>query len=638
MGSASATKNKLYIQVIPFVVITMATTFFNWICEKVLFKDGYPIFLSISDTINTSDLLIGVFTAQVAMVTIAIAISGLLIQLFNSGEKYLGMSLREVILSRTYHGITPLTLMGTSLFSSVLSYFFVAQHQIVSVLSLFIANIFIVFILFRSYIKNATKTDEVQLFIRNLVVQDAVLAVNEENNITAFNLNEHKQLGRLNKPINELRNSLSKSIIDNNRIDFIGYSEFLVDLIGLVSDRSISPNRSTILKSLFDSVNHVSILLLEKCEYNQFSEFSEMAVKRYYERDSKNETSDVVSYIAGDLVISYFIKAIYDETCRLATASYYALHQRIMQLDCLKKLHFLFISDFKSSAFEQIVPVYFATINENATLSKEEKTHIVSRSTKEFYRITERDLSKFHAVKPLMSKDSVIDSYIYDWTSILKQFYLNNDKELIEFVFSFMSSPTLGNDLVEKKLYPCLAINLLMIVTTDSHYEHGDKVSLLSFDINGKYSKYIGITEYIRSQLLLTNLELLKCSYLSMVRLVEVWKEQPGRLTTFDYSPEIFLILVCAFMHNPCNYPEILKWTVVDKLPRCDIFHAIIEDIKTRVTIFPAIESNNSLSKTLMFISQAFESIRYRLENEKTELITNLDSLKSEAHSLLSNT
>jgi hypothetical protein len=348
MDSAPIRQTRSYIQVIPFVVIIMATTFFNWICEKVLFKDGYPMLISISDTINTSDLLIGVFTAQVAMVTIAIAISGLLIQLFNSGEKYLGMSLREVILSRTYHGITPLTLMGTSLFSSVLSYFFVAQHQIVSVLSLFIANIFIVFILFRSYIKNASKTDEVQQFIRNLVVQDAVLAINEENNKTEFILNEHKQLGRLNKPINELRNSLSKSIIDNNRIDFIGYSEFLVDLIGLASDRSISPNRSTILKSLFDTVNYVSILLLEKCEYNQFSEFSEMAVKRYYGRDSKNETGDVVSYIAGDLVISFFIKAIYDDTCRLATASYYTLQQRITQLDCLKRLHFLFISDFKS--------------------------------------------------------------------------------------------------------------------------------------------------------------------------------------------------------------------------------------------------------------------------------------------------
>ncbi|HQP17720.1 MAG TPA: hypothetical protein PLQ79_04015 [Candidatus Cloacimonadota bacterium] len=636
MGETKEKGNGLITQLVPAMVITVTAIFLNWICNSVLFIKGYPGFLSISGTINTSDLLIGVFTAQVAMVTIAIAFSGLLIQLVNSGEKYLGLTLREVILSRTYHGITLLSLMGTSLFSSILSYYFVAQHQIVSALSLFIANIFIVFILFRCYIKNATKVGETQQFIRCLVVQDAVLAVNEENNTTEANLNEHKQLGRLNKPLYEIRNSLSQSIIDNNRIDFIGYSEFLVDLIELVSDKSISPNRSTILKSLFDIVSHVSILLLEKCEYDQFSEFSEMSVKRYYKRNSKNETGDVVSYLAGDLVISFFIKAIYDKTCKLATESYYSLHLRIMQLDCLKKLHFLFISDFKSSVFEQIVPKYFSAINENATLSKDEKTHIVSRSIKELYRITERDLGKFHEVKPLMSKDIVIDSYIFDWTSILKQLYLNSDKELIELVFSFMNSPTLGNDLVEKKLYPCLAINLLMMAITDLHYEHGDKVSLLSFDINGKYNKYYGITEYIRSQLLPNNLELLKRSYLTMVKLVEAWKERSNRLTTFDYSPETFLIIVVAFMYKPHEYPEILKWTVVDRLPRIDRFSDIIDEIKKCISKYPDNESTTNIERIFISYIAVFESTKYPLENEASRIISNLDMLKNEAISLLS--
>jgi len=49
-------------------------------------------------------------------------------------------------------------------------------------------------------------------------------------------------------------------------------------LIELVSDKSISPNRSTILKSLFDIVSHVSILLLEKCEYDQFGSVSKVGV------------------------------------------------------------------------------------------------------------------------------------------------------------------------------------------------------------------------------------------------------------------------------------------------------------------------------------------------------------------------
>ena len=166
---------------IPFIVITMATTFLNWICEKVLFKDGYPMFLSISGTINTSDLLIGVFTAQVAMVTIAIAFSGLLIQLFNSSEKYLGMSLREVILSRPHCGISLVSLMGTSLFLSILSYYYVAQHHVVGVISLFIANIIIVFVVFRYYILNAMFTDSTKQYIRDETVQVFIQTVDVEN-------------------------------------------------------------------------------------------------------------------------------------------------------------------------------------------------------------------------------------------------------------------------------------------------------------------------------------------------------------------------------------------------------------------------------------------------------------------------
>lgn len=447
-----------------------------------------------------------------------------------------------------------------------------------------------------------------------------------------------KSIAKLKEPIIALHNSISHSINSNNWIEFEGYSDFLIELIGKVADNSISPNRSTILGSLFDIVNSVSSLLINTCEFDQFLMLTEKTFSRYFRSVREKEITDAISQIAGDMVASYFITTIFSEVGILASAPNVVLKQHLKLLDCLKKLHFLFISDYKSWVFEQIVPVYFAAINENATINKDEKTQIINRSTKELFRITERDLGKFHTVKPHMSKDIVIDSYIYDWTSILKQFYLNNDKELIELVFSFMSSSTLGNDLVEKKLYPCLAINLLMIAITDLHYEHGDKVSLLSFDIIGKYNKYNGITDYIRVQMLLTNLELFKCSYLSMAKLVEVWKERSGCSATYDYSPEIFLILVCTFMHNPCNYPEILKWTVVNRLPRCDRFNEIIDEIKKCISKYPDNESNTHIERTFISFTAVFESTLYLLENENTELITNLDSLKNEALSLLSNT
>lgn len=449
---------------------------------------------------------------------------------------------------------------------------------------------------------------------------------------------KHNQSPLVNKPIKALSESFSLAVISKNWIEFDGYSDFLVDVIGKASDRSISPNRSTILRSLFDIVNHVSILLLESGEYNYFTELSEKVITRYYGRNKKNETGDAVSYFAGDMVVSNYIKAIYDEIRKLAIEGRDYVSHRFKQLDSLKRLHFLFAMNRNPWAFQSIVSIQFSAIVDNASINNDQKSQILRENVKELFRVTEKDLNELLKTPYNLEREQVLDSYIYDWTSILKLLYSNNDKEFIELVFSFMSSSTLGNDLVEKKLYPCLAINLLMIVITDSHHEHEDKVSLLSFNIKGKYNKYNGITEYIRNQLLVKKLELLKRSYLSMVRLFEEWKEQSGRLSSFDYSPEVFLILVSAFMLDPCDYSEILKWTVVDRLPRCDRFPEIIDVIKKTVMSYPANDPNNRVEKALMSFSETFESTRYRLENETTELVTNLDRLKSEAFSLLSNT
>lgn len=154
MKSCSVVKFSPYIQVILVVMAMVVLALLSYSCDKVLFQNGYPWFLAISDVVDISDLLIGVFTAQVAMVTIAIAFSGLLIQLFDSNECYLGMSLREVIVVRPIHGFSIHCLMGTSLFASIWSYYLVAQEQIGAVLSTFVLNTIIVFILFHHYLKN----------------------------------------------------------------------------------------------------------------------------------------------------------------------------------------------------------------------------------------------------------------------------------------------------------------------------------------------------------------------------------------------------------------------------------------------------------------------------------------------------
>ena len=121
-----------------------------------------------------------------------------------------------------------------------------------------------------------------------------------------------------------------------------------------------------------------------------------------------------------------------------------------------------------------------------------------------------------------------------------------------------------------------------------------------------------------------------------MVKLVEAWKERSNRLTTFDYSPETFLIIVVAFMYKPHEYPEILKWTVVDRLPRIDRFSDIIDEIKKCISKYPDNESTTNIERIFISYIAVFESTKYPLENEASRIISNLDMLKNEAISLLS--
>lgn len=172
---------RILIQITPLTLITILTMFCNWLLDKKLYPFGYPSYLSISDSISIPDLLIGIFAAQVTLVTLAITFSGLLIQLFNADEKYLGTSLRDVILSRPYFGFSILCLMGTSLLSSILSYYYVAQQQVVATVSLFVLNVILVFMIFYFYVRNATNTDETKQFIRDKIMSEFRQAVSNEN-------------------------------------------------------------------------------------------------------------------------------------------------------------------------------------------------------------------------------------------------------------------------------------------------------------------------------------------------------------------------------------------------------------------------------------------------------------------------
>ena len=113
-----------------FIGVLLLALFFEWISKVVLPLLGNPGILMISDKIVVTDLLVGVFTAQVAMITIAITFTGLLVQLFGSQEEYLGMSLREAVFQRRYGSLSLPTVAIVAITLPAISYYFVAKGYV----------------------------------------------------------------------------------------------------------------------------------------------------------------------------------------------------------------------------------------------------------------------------------------------------------------------------------------------------------------------------------------------------------------------------------------------------------------------------------------------------------------------------
>ncbi|MDD2228809.1 MAG: hypothetical protein PHY48_05305 [Candidatus Cloacimonetes bacterium] len=438
---------------------------------------------------------------------------------------------------------------------------------------------------------------------------------------------------QVEKHISALRISLSKSISNDVWVDFEGYTDFLVELIGIASDNSLSPSRSSILRSLFNLVGDISKILLERGEYNQALVFGEKTYNRYFDRKRNKEKPDVISYLSGDFALWNPIKAVFDEIESVRYQTGLTLFKHAKRLEFMKSIYFSFLSNRDNSVFEFLISVYFRSLLDNVSVGDKEWKQVVCSNINELFRLTERDLGKYHKSEYGLSQDIVLKSYIYDWTSIINGLYYKNEKELVKLIFSFSNSPTIGTELIAKKLFPCLALNLIVIVLSDREHEDSHKTDFLSFAVNDRYQNYDSLSEYALSILQLPKLDLLKDSYKNMTNLVEVWKSRSSTMTSFDYSPEIFLILVCAFLYDISMYPVIVRWTCEDQLPRCDRFNEIIQGIKDCVNEYPEKSADGIVSKLFTSFTSMF--VVHELQSRKNEIIEKLDTLWRETYSLL---
>lgn len=169
-----------FIAILIIVVLCIVVKIASNLAVLIL-PDGYPLILAVLDFDNLTDILVGVFTAQVALVASIIAFLGLLTQFFQSQDCYLGVSLREVVFSNSFIGTTLFPVIASAFYSSILSYYFVAQQNIVGVLTMFVFCIIIVVYIIQVYVRIVTGSIDVKGAIINRFLNAVVDEINKEN-------------------------------------------------------------------------------------------------------------------------------------------------------------------------------------------------------------------------------------------------------------------------------------------------------------------------------------------------------------------------------------------------------------------------------------------------------------------------
>jgi len=163
------------VAIMVIVSIYLVVRFLSYLAD-LCFPDGYPVYLAVLDFDNLTDLLVGVFTAQVALVASIVTFLGLLTQFFQSQDCYLGVTLREVVFSNSFLGMTLFPMMASAFYSSLLSYYFVAQQNIVGLLTMFVFCIIIVVYIIQTYVRIVTGSIDV----KGAIIERFLIAVDDE--------------------------------------------------------------------------------------------------------------------------------------------------------------------------------------------------------------------------------------------------------------------------------------------------------------------------------------------------------------------------------------------------------------------------------------------------------------------------
>lgn len=587
-----------------------------------------PSFLIIDTGINVSDLLIGVFTAQVAMVSLSIAFSSIITQLFSSDENYLGVNLRKIVFSRRVFGVPIKYALRISLYSTLLSYAFVSNQLIVATFALLSINIILISQLLLVYVHHSTMSDSIKRDIRKVIIQDAELYTVHEN---GFQHNADKMVSlyvSLLQSLNVLHHKMRSGIASRNHLDFESYTDFYFDILDKLCRVSSSPNKSRLILSLAKISQSVLGEMVANNMWDDLLSYSYRYFSIYLERDNKNEDQNP-SILDAEMVLVLLINAIYAELEKNKVMRYESIYSRLNIIQYLEKLRLSVIAKQKINILPLVITHFLQNIKDNVMLSPDSKQQLIFDCIQNYYHLTENYL---HMAYVDIDTDytMITDVLISEWTSIFRMFSQDDGIQYVTYVFGALDSPSCIGNVIYDVFFPCLAINYILVACYENSLAEYMSDKTMNVRIHDGLREYLTPVEYVVRNKYITNLTLLKRSYKCIIELMEIWKPKSSHLTSFDYTPEKLLFLICAYLLDPNDYPDVVGWTFERPLPRCDRNQEIIEDIKISIRRESFVFDENT-NRLVHFFNDIF-SVEEVMSAD--EAIKNLDLIAKEHNRL----
>lgn len=604
--------------------VMLLALFFEWVSKVVLPLLGNPSLLMISDKIVVTDLLVGVFTAQVTMITVAITFTGLLVQLFGSKEEYLGMSLREAVFQRRYGRLSLPTISIVAITLPITSYYFVAKGFVSALLVVFVINIWIVAILLKHYLMYAISVAKVHQDIRD-IIERKMLRIIEMENETFINGDEVSKdfYTDMAVHLSAIESSLLKDIKGDDLLNYQDSGKYLIQVGEKVANISTNLNKSLMFEGLMRLCKIVSLTWLCKVNYKLSLTFLTSHLSSCFNRDKTNE----LNIDESNKKIRKYIKSILEDIERFCLDIMgEGLGGDFKLIDLFNFLtelqEFLLSNNVELHSVKIVFTVFeqWFDANKNKRINKKPLTEMFIDN---YYQHVSSNLISLRTKKVADKRTMLLELYVFELTGMAQYLFENRHLFSFRYIFTAESHYQTNTDNPAEEFAPYLAVSLVLIIIHDGYQEShigGFKLIEMFYD-NGRQENIIKYSERH-----LHRLDVCEISYKTLYQLKPLVADECSIPEAQNFLPDIIIVLVCIFFHDQKDYHIMVKWFRNIFIMCWDSENSHYAFVRSLLLTYPK-EDNTSTYAALFNSFIGLYELEDHFKDNRAKIISNLEKL-----------